>query len=197
MAFFDGNLNITKFRTSMGKIVELDINNQSVALTTSLLAFKYNSSSYLYVKEIPEEDTNSVTVYTGGAITKATANFNTEKKTDCWTFNSKKYDKDGTEMDTPSGSAGTGVDLGDYVLASDDKFYVKDSSKWYQVLEFGKTAAAMSISEDEVTDADLLTELGAATAKELDYVLYTLATGFTYSNHHYERYSTGDITFDI
>lgn len=195
MAFFDANLNITKVRTSLGKIVELEINNEKVALTASLLAFKY-STSYLYAKEVPAENKSGVTVYTGGAITKATANYNVEKKTDCWTFNSKKYNSAGAEISTPDGSAGTPVDLGDYVLASDDKFYVKDSTKWYQVLEFGKTADEMSISTDEVTDATLLTELEAATAKELDYVLYTLAEGFTYSNHHYDRYSTGDVTIE-
>lgn len=194
MAFFDANLNITKVRTSLGKIVELEINNEKVDLTASLLAFKY-STSYLYVKDIPNEDTNGVTVYTGGAIAKATANYNVEKKTDCWTFNSKKYNENGTEIDTPEGSAGTPVALGNYVLASDDKFYVKDTD-WYEVLKFGKTADSMSISKDKVTDETLLTELEAATAKALAYVLYTKAAGFTYSNHHYERYSTGDVTIE-
>lgn len=194
MSFFDSNFNLTKVRTKNGEIVELEINNKEVPLTKDLLAFKY-SSSYLYAKYIPSEDRSDVTVYTGGAITKATADYNVEKKTDCWTFNSKKYDEDGSEIETPEGSAGTSVALGNYVLASDDKFYVKDTD-WFEVLKFGKTAETMSISDSKVTDEALLTELEAATAKALAYVPYTLAAGFTYNNHHYERYSTGDVVIE-
>ena len=63
-------------------------------------------------------------------------------------------------------------------------------------IAFGKTAETMVISEDEVTDETLLAELEDATAKALAYVLYTLAAGFTYSSHHYERYTTGDVTIE-
>lgn len=194
--FHDANYNITKIRTSGGDIVELELNNKPVALTTKLLCFKH-SSSYLYVKNIPTENTEGVTAYTGGAIAKVTADYNVKTETDAWvlTGSLQKYDKYGNPI-TPKGSSGSSVDCGSYVLASDDKFYAEDSDKWYQVLEFGKTQATMVISDEEVTDETLLTELEAATPKTLVYSLYILQAGFTYSNTHYERYATGDVTIE-
>ena len=194
--FFDANYNVTKIRTSGGDIVELELNNKPVTLTAKLLCFKY-SSSYLYTKAIPAEDKTGATVYTGGAIAKTTADYNVEKKTDCWTFDSKYFGSDMAQLEgAPDGTAGTPVALGNYIWASNKKFYVEDSSKFYEVLDFGKTAETMVISEDEVTDETLLAELEAATAKALAYVLYTLNAGFTYSSHHYERYATGDVTIE-
>ena len=194
--FHDANYNITKIRTQNGDIKELELNYKPVALTAALLCFKY-SSSYLYVKNIPTENTNSVPAYTGGAIAKVSANYNVEKKTDCWTFDSKYFGADMAQLEgAPDGTAGTPVALGNYIWASNKKFYVEDSSKFYEVLGFGKTAETMVISEDEVTDETLLAELEDATAKALAYVLYTLNAGFTYSSHHYERYATGDVTIE-
>ena len=194
--FFDTNFNITKIRTnSLGEIAELELNHKAVELTTTLHAFKH-STSYIYTKEVPEVP-GAIKVYTGAKLAKADAVYHAEEKTDVWTFNSKYYGADMAEMEsTPKGTAGTAVSLGDYVLASDDKFYTESSSKWYEVLGFGKTADDMVISEEEVTDEDLLTELEAATAKALKYVLYTLADGITYSGNEYARSSTDDISID-
>lgn len=198
--FHDANYNVTKIRTSGGDIVELELNNKPVALTAKLLCFKY-SSSYLYTKAIPPEDKTGVTVYTGGAIAKTTANYNVEKKTDCWTFDSKYFGSDMAQLEgAPDGSAGTPVALGNYIWATNKKFYkkvtVSEEDSYYEVTAFGKTAETMVISETAVSDATLLTELEAATPKALAYVLYTLNAGFTYSTHHYERYTTGDVTIE-
>ena len=194
--FYDANYTVTKIRTNGGDIEELELNGKPVELTAKLLCFKY-SSSYLYTKAIPPEDKTGVTVYTGGAIAKTTANYNVEKKTDCWTFDSKYFGADMAQLEgAPDGTAGTPVALGNYILASNKKFYKEDSDKFYEVTAFGKTAATMVISEDEVTDETLLAELEDATAKALAYVLYTLNAGFTYSSHHYERYATGDVTIE-
>ena len=198
--FHDANFNITKIRTSGGDIVDLEINNKPVALTAKLLCYKY-SSSYLYAKAVPPEDKTGVTVYTGGAITKTTANYNVEKKTDCWTYDSKYFGADMAQLAAePDGTAGTPVALGNYILATNKKFYKKvtvdETDSYYEVTAFGKTAETMVISTTAVTDATLLAELEDATPKALAYVLYTLAAGFTYSSHHYERYATGDVTIE-
>lgn len=195
--FFDANYNITKLsKNAKGEITEIELNGKPINLTAKLLCFKY-SSSYLYVKNIPTENTEGVTAYTGGAIAKVTADYNIETKTDAWvlTGSLQKYDKYGNPI-TVKGSTGGSVNLGNYVLASDDKFYAEDSDKWYQVLEFGKTEATMVISDEEVTDETLLAELEAATPKALVYSLYTWNAGFTYSTNHYERYATGDVTIE-
>ncbi len=195
--FFDANYNITKLsKNAKGEITYLELNGQSVPLTAALLCFKH-SSSYLYVKNIPTENTEGVTAYTGGAIAKVTADYNVKTETDAWilTGSLQKYDKDGNPI-TPKGTSGSSVDCGSYVLASNGKFYSEDSDKWYQVLEFGKTQATMVISDEEVTDETLLAELEAATPKTLYYSLYILQAGFTYSNTHYERYSTGDVAIE-
>ena len=198
--FNDANYTVTKIRTSGGDIQELELNYKPVTLNAKLLCFKY-SSSYLYTKNIPTEDKTGVTVYTGGAIAKATANYNVEKKTDCWTFDSKYFGSDMAQLEgAPSGSAGTPVALGNYIWATNKKFYkkvtVEETDSYYEVTAFGKTSETMVISETAVSDAELLTELEDATPKALAYVLYTLNAGFTYSTHHYERYATGDVTIE-
>ena len=198
--FNDANYTVTKIRTSGGDIQELELNYKPVTLNAKLLCFKY-SSSYLYTKNIPTEDKNGVTVYTGGAIAKTTANYNVEKKTDCWTYDSKYFGSDMAQLEgAPDGTAGTPVALGNYIWATNKKFYkkvtVSEADSYYEVTAFGKTAETMVISETAVSDATLLAELEDATPKALAYVLYTLNAGFTYNTHHYERYATGDVTIE-
>lgn len=200
--FNDANYNITKIRTQGGDIKELEINGHPVNVTiaVALKCFKY-SSSYLYVKEIPEENKEGVKAYTGGAIDDVEADYNVLTKTDCWTYDSKYFGADMAQLEgAPSGSAGTPVALGNYIWATNKKFYkkvtVEETDSYYEVTAFGKTSEAMVISETAVSDATLLAELEDATPKALAYVLYTLNAGFTYNAHHYERYATGDITID-
>lgn len=200
--FNDANYNITKIRTQGGDIKELEINGHPVNVTiaVALKCFKY-SSSYLYVSEIPEENKEGVKAYTGGAIDDVEADYNVLTKTDCWTFDSKYFGADMAQLEgAPSGSAGTPVALGNYIWASNKKFYkkvtVEETDSYYEVTAFGKTSETMVISETAVSDAELLAELEDATPKALAYVLYTWNAGFTYSGHHYERYATGDITID-
>ena len=195
--FFDANYNITKLsKNAKGEITYLELNGQSVSLTAALLCFKY-SSTYLYVKNIPTEDEEDVTAYVGAPLAKVEADYNTELKTDDWGYNNKHYDQYGVQRaSAPKGSSGGSVNIGSYVLASDDKFYKEVSDKWYQVLEFGKTEASTVLSETEVTDEELLTELEAATAKTVTYFLFIWNAGFTYGGAHYERYSTSDITIE-
>ena len=198
-AFYDANYTVTKIRTSGGDIVELELNNKPVALTAELFCFKH-SSSYLYTKAIPAEDKDGVTVYTGGAITKTTANYNVERKTDCWTYDNKYFAADTSELEgAPDGSMTFNMRIGDFIWATNKKFYKRvtaedESNTYYEVLAFGKTEA--TVSTTAVSDATLIAELEELTPARTNYAQYTLTTGFTYSDNHYERYATGDVTIE-
>jgi hypothetical protein len=203
MVLFGANFEITKLKKNeRGEVVALAINHQDITLNTvALKCFKY-SSSYLYLNgDIPTEDTEAVKVYTGGAIDDVEADYNAQTKTDCWTYDSKYFSEDMAQLEgAPKGTAGTPAALGNYIWATNKKFYkkvtVSEEDSYYEVTAFGKTAETMVISETAVSDVTLLTELEAATPKALAYVLYTLNAGFTYNAHHYERYATGDVTIE-
>ena len=198
--FYDTDLRITKFNIAKdGELKDLEINGQNIELggevSKKLYAWKY-SSSYIYTQSIPTA-AGSVAIIKQSPMVDATGTYSagSEAQThDIWKIGANFYNSDLSSGTAPAGSAGTPVDLGDVVIASDTKWYMKDTN-WYEVVELEDDQAVLSTTA--VSDEDLLTELEAATPAELDYVPYTEAAvpaGITVSGNIYERYTTGDYT---
>ena len=198
--FYDTNLVITKSNIAKdGELKDLEINHQNIELggevVSKLYAWKY-SSSYIYTQSIPTT-AGSVAIIKQSPMVDATGTYSagSEAQThDIWKIGANFYNSDLSSGTAPAGSAGTPVDLGDVVIASDDKWYMKDTN-WYEVVELEDDQAVLSTTA--VSDEDLLAELEAATPAELDYVPYTEAAvpaGITVSGNIYERYTTGDYT---
>lgn len=198
--FYDTNLVITKFNIAKdGELKDLEINHQNIELggevVTKLYGWKY-SSSYIYTQSIPTS-AGSVAIIKQNPMVDATGTYGTgsEAQThDIWKIGSTFYNSDLSTGTAPAGSAGTPVDLGDVVIASDDKWYMKDTN-WYEVVELEDDQAVLSTTA--VSDEDLLAELEAATASELDYVPYTEAAvpaGITVSGNIYQRNVDSDYT---
>ena len=170
----------------------------TATLSVPLYAWKY-SSNYIYSRTIPTA-AGSVDIITSPVLDDATGTYvpGSEAQThDIWKIGTNFYNSNLSAGTAPAGTPGTPVDLGDVVIASDTKWYMKDSTSWYEVLELETDQAVLS--SDAVSDATLLSELEAATAVELDYVEYTEAAvpaGITYSGNIYERYDTGDYTIE-
>ena len=198
--FYDTNLVITKSNIAKdGELKDLEINHQNIELggevVSKLYAWKY-SSNYIYTQSIPTT-AGSVAIIKQSPMVDATGTYSagSEAQThDIWKIGANFYNSDLSSGTAPAGSAGTPVDLGDVVIASDDKWYMKDTN-WYEVVELEDDQAVLSTTA--VSDEDLLAELEAATPAELDYVPYTEAAvpaGITVSGNIYERYTTGDYT---
>ena len=170
----------------------------TATLSVPLYAWKY-SSNYIYSRTIPTA-AGSVNIITTPVLDDATGTYGTGSEAqshDIWKIGTTFYNSDLSTGTAPAGSAGTPVDLGDVVIATDTKWYMKDSDSWYEVVELETDQAVLS--SDAVSDATLLAELEAATAAELDYVEYTepaVPAGITYSGNIYERYTTGDYTVE-
>ena len=190
--FYDTNLAITKFNIAKdGELKDLEINGQNIELggevptDKKLYAWKY-SSSYIYTKVVPTT-AGSVPIIKQSPMVDATGTYGTgsEAQThDIWKIGTTFYNSDLSTGTAPAGSAGTPVDLGDVVIATDTKWYMKDSDSWYEVVELETDQAVLSTTA--VSDETLLAELEAATAAELDYVEYTEAAvpaGITYSGN--------------
>lgn len=201
----DPNLVITKAKfNKTNDLIDLEINGIDIELggevptDKKLYAWKY-SSNYIYTQIIPTA-AGSVNIIKQNPMTDATGTYGTgsEAQThDIWKIGTTFYNSDLSTGTAPAGSAGTPVDLGDVVIASDDKWYMKDSSFWYEVLELETDQAVLS--SDAVSDETLLTELEAATAVELDYIEYTepaVPAGITVSGNIYERNIAGDYTVE-
>ena len=201
--FYDTNLRITKFNIAKdGELKDLEINGQNIELggevptDKKLYAWKY-SSNYIYTQSIPTS-AGSVAIIKQSPMVDATGTYGTgsEAQThDIWKIGANFYNSDLSSGTAPAGSAGTPVDLGDVVIATDTKWYMKDSDSWYEVVELEDDQAVLSTTA--VSDETLLAELEAATPAELDYVPYTEAAvpaGITVSGNIYERYTTGDYT---
>lgn len=170
----------------------------TATLSVPLYAWKY-SSNYIYSRTIPTA-AGTVNVITTPVLDDTTGTYGpgSEAQThDIWKIGTNFYNSNLSAGTAPAGTAGTPVDLGDVVIATDTKWYMKDSTSWYEVVELETDQAVLS--NTAVSDAALLAELEAATAVELDYVEYTEAAvpaGITYSGNIYERYATGDYTIE-
>lgn len=210
--FFDANFNITNCKVDNGEIKTLEINGKDVPLANSatfpLKAWKSAGNAFIYTKVVPTE-AGTVDIIKQSPMANGTGTYSPGTpavKHDIWKVGTSFYKNDLTAGTEPSGVAASPVDLGDIYIATESDtaltegtWYTKlamrdDSDKWYTVVGLLKNGI---VTGDEVTDADAITALEAATLAEVDYVEYTeleILPSITVSGTAHARYTTGDYT---
>ena len=206
MGFWDANYNITKLKKNgKGEITYLELNGQCVPLNAAglgLYAWKY-SSSYIYSKELFVESVNDVTTYGGSPLAKATTgDYVAAHTNNIWKIGSTFYNADMTSGSAPAGSAGTAVNVAKvYIATSEDEGLTE--GKWYTYTGTGEATKYYLVSAlttdgvtlgTEVTAAEAVATLGAASFSDLKYVPYAEGEKIVYDSHDYYRDSTHDIT---
>ena len=202
------NLEITKAKVgSNGDIKELYINDKKVEVgggsggSTTLYAWKYSNSSYLYTKT-PDVEEGTVPIIIGNPLQNSMGNAG--RDTEYWGFKHQKIITMMGDMwwnETYSSLPDWAVSIDDAIVIPGGEtptsgtpcsLYKKVSGDWYKVSALSSTG--VTLSDTAISTAALIEQLEAATPGTLYYVAGLMS--ISYSGDSFYRDSTKDFTIE-